>query len=245
MAIVKPTVRFWPEEDYTHPEDVRPLERINFDDLWERMNWYVLISQKSIDELSKGEILSLQEEIRALERKLLNLVKPPFFTISKIGELQENIMEHLSNLVKAGTARLGPFEVEITIRRGSKYFDKIRRESSHFNNLMKDSPNPKSPRKLLTMHETPTRIPGLIYQMALLLGRFGDSIDRCPHCSKIFLKFRSNAVFCGRKCQSVAIMRKKRDISNAPTQKKENFTNKQEKGKNKGGVSHGKTRRKR
>ena len=60
-------------------EDERILQRINFNDEWELMKWYVQVAQKPLQEMSKGDIVSLQEEIKALERTLFHEINPPYF----------------------------------------------------------------------------------------------------------------------------------------------------------------------
>lgn len=42
-----------------------------------------------------------------------------------------------------------------------------------------------------------------------------DAIRRCPHCQKIFLQFRRNAIYCGPACYSVAGMRRLREKERA------------------------------
>jgi hypothetical protein len=52
----------------------------------------------------------------------------------------------------------------------------------------------------------------LTYHFAKLLTRFPDAIHSCPHCNKLFLRFRRNAIYCSRECQSVSVMRKLRGV---------------------------------
>ena len=189
-----------PMHQGTYPEDVRPLERMHFFDMWERMNWFIQVAQKPVDELSQGEILSLQEEIRAAERVLFHNVKPTFFTIEKIKDLQAKILEHIERLSDEGSCLLGPFKVSIWVARFRFIAEKRGISSSSAN----------TPLDLVTWYQTVGGQDGLIYEMGRLLSEFGDSFRRCPHCSKIFLQLRKNAVHCGRKCQSIAVMREKR-----------------------------------
>jgi hypothetical protein len=47
-----------------------------------------------------------------------------------------------------------------------------------------------------------------IHEFAKLLEKYGSLLSKCPHCSRIFLQLRKNAMYCDRKCQRVAVMRK-------------------------------------
>jgi hypothetical protein len=54
-----------------------------------------------------------------------------------------------------------------------------------------------------------------LYLLAQLMSDYASAVTRCPHCHRIFLRLRKNAVYCGRDCHSVAGMRNKRATEKA------------------------------
>ena len=42
----------------------------------------------------------------------------------------------------------------------------------------------------------------------LLIAKYKHKVRRCPRCSMVFLPVRRNCIYCSRKCQSVAVMRR-------------------------------------
>ncbi len=180
------------------PADVRPLDRIKFFvSKWERMNWYVDFAQKNLDRLSPGEVLNYQEDVVALERTLFKIHKPAPPDLPEIKGMQESIRKHLESLADKGVAvfikpasittivapKVVARQEGITLKPG----DAIIADIFYWDGY--------------------PGVRGLVHYLAELLKQFAPSIKRCPHCSKIFLQLRRNAVYCSRQCQSVAGMR--------------------------------------
>jgi hypothetical protein len=192
------------------PQDEAALRRIKyFTGKWDRLNWYVQLMGENLDILSEGELLTLQEEFVALQRTLCHyyytLPKP---TLDAIKAFQVLTKQHLECLVNNDETFLGPFPVEVEIR-----LPKAARERGEKNDdwISKEFGLTASKASGLTQISSCEIVKGmqpcLLYHLAKLLQQFGASIKRCKHCSEIFLQPRSNANYCGRKCQSRAAMR--------------------------------------
>jgi hypothetical protein len=194
-----------PEERW--PEDRRALERIKFDvSEWDQMNWYVTLANADMGHLSPGETLSLQEEVRSLERTLFrDILKVPLPELEEIRNLHSIIRTHLESLADKGYAVIGPFSLKVHIVRpkvppfehGQGWYDLV-----HYPDL--------------------TEGDLLAYHMSQLLQKFGHAIRRCPHCNKIFLQQRRNGRYCGRTCQSRAVMKRIRAEKKATKKPKKN-----------------------
>lgn len=198
----------------------RPLERIKFHDEWELMNWYVLMAQKQLNKMSKGEILLLQEEFMALEYKQSLVVNPHPLGVLEIEQIQKTILKHLQDLADGQGILIGEFRMTIWFN------GKIRGRL----------PDPISWHWLHGDNQ-------FIYHFGLLLEKWSASIRRCPHCSKIFLQLRRNAIYCGRECQSRAFMKKKRaeEKRRKPIRTKIRLSNRKD--EHKGEAPHGKKTR--
>lgn len=164
-----------------HPEDVRALERIHFNvSEWDQLTWYVQFAQKDLDRLSPGELLSVREDVRAVDRTLVRQMQGvegvPGRSDEEIRGLQALVCEKLTELADTGIACLGPFQVIVT---ATFLFGREQLTGDWFQ-----------------------------YRFAQLLKRFCRSVRRCPHCQAIFVQSRRNALFCSRTCQSRAVMKK-------------------------------------
>jgi hypothetical protein len=202
-----------------HPEDERALARIKFEaSEWDQLNWYVQFAAKRIKQLSPGERLSLREEARAVERTLARRIggaeSVPEIDDDELQRLHGFFSKKLLELVTTGHVTLGPFELRILITFG----------------LVSETVGGKG---LLGNRF-------LTYHFAKLLTWFPDAIRGCPHCNNIFLRFRRNAIYCSRACQSVAVMRQLRGVRKNIGRgiKREHMRNIP-----KGRAEHGKTRR--
>jgi hypothetical protein len=194
----------------TDPQDQAALRRINyFTGKWDWLNWYVQLMAKKLDTLSEGERLTLQEEFVALQRTLCHYYYAvPKPTHDEIKTFQAHVKKHLECLVNNYETSLGPFPICIEIRLPKA--ERERGEKDH-DWISKEFGLAASKAAGLTQFSSSEIVKGmqpcLLYQLAKLLQQFGASIKRCNHCSEIFLQPRSNANYCGRKCQSVAAMR--------------------------------------
>lgn len=193
-----------PREDYEdrHPADERALERIKFDvSEWDRMNWYVKLANMDFDKLTEGERLSLREEFWGIKHTLWLDKDNPEPIANEIKGIQRNVAKHLSELADQGKTEFGPFHLRITVECPVVEFKEMYQDL-----------RPEHLRQMHGGHHDTDLISGggFLYYMTQLLQEFGGSIRRCPHCNKIFLQARKNAVYCTRKCQSVAFMRQKR-----------------------------------
>ncbi len=184
-------------------EDRRTLKRIKFDDEWERMNWYVHLCQKPLKEMTHGEISTLQEEIKAIERFLFGHTNPTIFSIRQISRLQKKIQKYLQDLINKGQTMFVGFKMNLWIVHGPVAHQKMQERNP-------TTTNSQPPFDLFSWLKPLSGEEGIIFEMGHLLRRFGASIIRCPHCSKIFLQLRKNADYCSRECQSRAYMRNKR-----------------------------------
>ena len=155
---------------------------------WDQLNWYVQFASKPIKQLSPGERLSLCEEARAIERTLVRRItgaeSVPELSDGELQRLHAFYREKLMGLAIDGQVALGPFELHLHIMFG----------------LVNEDVGGKG---LLGSRF-------LTYHFARLLTEHPNSIAVCPHCKMIFLRFRRNALYCSRVCQSVAVMRKLR-----------------------------------
>ena len=183
------------------PEDERTLKRINFDDLWNRMNWFVQLAQKPLKEMTEGEISMLQEEITAVQGSLFRYNNPPTFTRQQISRLQKKMLKYLEELIDKGQVVFRGLEVTLWVVTNRVNFYK--------NPEVGDE---KPPFYLFSWLTPSTGEKGLLYELGQLLRTFGASVRRCPRldCHKIFLQFRKNAKYCSRDCQSRDYMRIKR-----------------------------------
>ena len=198
--------------DDVHPQDCRALERIRFHfSDWDRMNWYAELIKKDLGKMTPGEVLALQEEFRALKRILwLPFGKGSQFSllppVAEMKATQSLVAKHLQELADKGETTLGPFQLKTHVISPAHAF------RDRYKGM-----EPSALRQLAGVDHKTDLLSGngLVYYLAELLKTFGGSIRRCPHCSTIFLQFRRNAQYCGRKCQSVAVMRKKRSVAKA------------------------------
>lgn len=166
-----------------HSDDQRPLERIKFEvSEWDQLNWYLQFAQRDFAILSGGELLSLKEEVRAIERTLVRRMvgseSLPEPTDDEIRELHIFFKDKLEALADAGWISFAPFEVVVNI--------------NHLGWLE---------------HLAGKR--WLEYHFVQLLKKFSVAVQRCPNtsCNRIFLKARGNASYCSRQCQNRMAMK--------------------------------------
>lgn len=200
--------------DDRHPSDMKALERIRFDiSDWDKMNWFVAIANKDLPAMTPGELQMLREEVVAIKRALrLSWGKTTWDpSLERAKETHRAVSKHLKELAETGQTTLGPFEQQTHIQSADVAFKDV------FSELDSDT---KQSLSGFSHHTKITEGDELLFFMSRLLEQFGGSIRRCPHCSIIFLQSRRNAVYCSRKCQSVAVMRAKRSDESRETKSK-------------------------
>ena len=180
MARLRKTIRQGKESLGPHPDDVRILARMKFGrSEWHKLNWYVQFSAKEIKQLSPGELMTLKEEVLALERTLIreNIQESgiPVHTDEEIKQIHQFIRDTLTELVNSGMVCLGPFQTMISI----SFWETSEWSGGKGNSL-------------------------LPYHFARLLKQFSSSIRRCQNCKNIFVAPRTSAYHCSRVCQSRA-----------------------------------------
>lgn len=202
MARLKDKIRRKVENLGPHPDDVQILARMKFGRSdWHKLAWYVQFAAKDLQRLSPGEIMTVKEEVRALERTLIRQtiqeLGRPVHSEADIQEIQRSIHDTLVELADTGMVCLGPFQTMISI----SFWDASEWSGGAGNSL-------------------------LPYHFARLLKQFVGSIRRCRNCKTIFLAPRTSAHHCSRTCQSraasKAIREKKktnRAVANHPKSK--------------------------
>lgn len=165
-----------------HVDDQRPLTRIAFErSEWDELNWYVQFSNKDLGQLSPGEFISLEEELRAIERTIFRRMTGKD---TLPGPVDEDVRRYhhffrnkLMALAEGALIAFSTFELDVTINyRG------------WLENLVGQR--------------------WLEYHFAELLKTFHFAVVLCPYekCEKLFLRPRANATYCSRQCQNRAAM---------------------------------------
>ena len=233
------------------PKDDRALERMNFFVAdwkarnWERMNWYVTFTNRELAKLSAGEVLTLQEEILALRRTLTRHPNASLPTFKEMEKFQQDLFKHFRDLVDGGRTVVGPFSKSYEVTLPQVVLEQAEGLSEFLGTPA------QTPSKIRTRHTFKHTLPlrdsrdwdnWLLDHMGRLLEQFGASIRRCHHCSKFFLQLRRNAMYCGRSCQSVAVMRRIRQEGTRKQRvpRKVKRAKIRTKGPKKGGIRYGK-----
>lgn len=208
---------------YWHPDyakvqplsatDERALARVGLEKgPEEELNWFLRFANLDVGRASHGELLTIQEDL-AVIIKVHNLYYTPHLpTRDEILELHALLRKHLAELADEGKS-LFP---EVVIRQWiiyPRHHARIRARStgkldevpSHIADCVtSDNPTARS----------------LVY-MVRLVGRLIEKskglVMRCPHCQNLFLQGRRNQEYCGRVCQSVAVMQRLRSAAKAST----------------------------
>lgn len=128
-------------------------------------------------------------------------------------DFQAGAKKVLTGLVDTNEAHIGHFQVSVFIRRG----EGRAAGPSQVNRLGPLVATPAGPFAGLI---GPDGANGLQYHLASLLMRWPDTVQRCPHCQRLFARFRRHAIYCSRPCQSVVAAREGR-IEEAKKKKEE------------------------
>ena len=211
--------------------------RIHWGDSWNTLAWLIQTAQKDLQQESEGERLKVREELAALGlihdsrvallqdqggfRDAVDIVirRDPIPTLQEVQKTQKRILEKLNEWVDKGAVSFGPL--------GLQYWF-VRRDDLWEPDLMKQKSLPgvgAERHHSVGIHFSASQDDAL-YLLAQLMTDYASAVTRCPHCHRIFLRLRKNAVYCGRDCHSVAYMRNRRAAEKAdqevpkPTSKK-------------------------
>lgn len=223
------------------------------EDLLIQMEWYVtLATTTNFGIMPEWEQRKWREEFAAMKLRGMAPVlpvpadtkryprgednKPVLRTflpnLTGIQEVRDGIARHLNELADGKGTFLGPFQTSLTVS---------------FHHIHDAYGRQEIPRHIIYRGEIGEEAVighprSLLIHMTKLLEIYCDQIRRCPHCHAIFLQFRRQQEYCGRRCQSVAVMQKRRNEDKAqkrkPTEEKSHT-----KGSIKGRLRHGKKRR--
>ena len=183
-------------------------------DPWDRLNWLVIFSQRTLDNMSPGDCLSLREELAVLHGQAqmggLPLGDVPLALPGweDVQTLQATVREILTKWVDQGAVDLGPFTLTLELRRSNSPEDGLR-AARGFPNRAKAIPGQGTLEHIARYHLGSDENP-LLFYLSELLRDHASGIIRCPQCLKIFLKLRRHARYCSRECHTVAGMRAKR-----------------------------------
>lgn len=177
------------------------------------LRWLLAFSERTPFHLSQGDWLNLRHEVGALtlavstksvksaeeiEEKIKRLVESKraisiLPSEEEVLELQDKIQRALKELLSPlGTTILGPFRVKVWVSRGDRtQIAPVRK--SYIDQLVEGSVTDR------TMH-----------QIAILLGKYGAMVERCPECERLFLADRKNQTYCSAKCQTRVTSRRYR-----------------------------------
>ena len=131
-------------------------------------------------------------------------------TLAQMQEVRDEIAGHLNDLADGKGTVLGPFQVTVSVR---------------FEHVHDAYGRQKKPRHIIHRGEMGEKVEN-IYRISLLrhlttlLETYCDQIRRCPHCLSVFLQNRRHQEYCSRRCQSVAVMQKRRAEEKAKSKKK-------------------------
>ncbi|MDT3778452.1 hypothetical protein PJI16_12870 [Nitrospira sp. MA-1] len=200
--------------------------RIHYGDSWSTLDWLVQTAQKDLQEESEGERLKVREEFAALavlydsRRALLQgqvgfryavdmvLSKDPIPPLHEVEKTQKRLLEILNTWVDEGAVSLDPLRVQ---------YHFVKRDDLWELDLMQQKAIPGvgiERHHSVGMNFSEPEEEAL-YLLAQLMSDYASAVNRCPHCHRIFLRLRKNAVYCGRDCHSVAYMRNKRAAEKA------------------------------
>ncbi len=159
---------------------------------WDLMKFFIRLANTDVRQLRAGDFLNLQEDY--LEFFSLGYIKIEPLNVDQFASLQKTLSKHLYELMDQGKTVLGPFGSRIIATR-----------------LPAKISNSEE-RVIFCCMNVPTDLTDLdkffIHEFAKLLEKYGSLLRKCPHCDRIFIQLRKNAIYCDRKCQRVAVMRK-------------------------------------
>lgn len=200
-----------------HPTSMSPISALAVEErlgntIWEKLEWFVKFAQKDLNQATEGEKLSIQEELATLELfTVINDVRASSTSVplpewSTVKNTQKVIYGWLTDWVDHSQVLIGPFTLELEIKRVSRTEDLLKAYSPKSQTLIPG----QEPFGQVARFNFKDKNQAVLYRFTELIKEHGTVVTRCPHCLRIFLKLRKNARYCGRSCHSVAGMRAKR-----------------------------------
>jgi len=200
--------------------------RIHWGDSWRTLEWLIHTAQKDLRQESEGERLKVREEFAALSlihdsriallkdqigfRDAVDAVigKDPIPTLQDVQKTQQRILKIFNEWVDQGGVSIGALRIQ---------YHFVRRDDLWEPDLMKQKsiPGVGAERHHSVGMNFSAPEDDALYLLAQLMSDYASAVTRCPHCGRIFLRLRKNAVYCGRDCHSVAYMRNKRAAEKA------------------------------
>ncbi len=123
-------------------------------------------------------------------------------TLEQMQDVRDNVARHLNELADGVGTYLGPFQINFSVK------------FKHVHDAYGRQDIPRHCIYRIEMGKPTTNIfqPNLLRYMARLLENYCDQIRRCPRssCQRVFLQNRRHQEYCDRRCQSVAVMQKRR-----------------------------------
>ncbi len=168
---------------------------------WERLKW--LDELQKMYRIAHGPLISAlavrKQYPRGEESETVPLYPP---TLALMQEARDEIAKHLENLASGNGTFLGPFKVSFSVR---------------FIHVHDAYGRQNVPRHIINRGEVGELVTNiyhtaLLRHMTRLLETYCDQIRHCssPTCRKLFLQNRLDQEYCSRRCQSIAITRKRR-----------------------------------
>jgi len=171
---------------------------------WELLDWFVRFSKIDVINLTEDECSLLDEEVQTIELLHARNMSLQVPTRAELLDLQARVLKPLADLVDAGCARIGPFQVEFVVWRGTRNVPESQRARGVV--MVQGMPSliGYPPPDGIAFQVPPVGPNALIHCLARLLEQYMGALRRCPRCEKIFAQFRRSAVYCSRLCQSQA-----------------------------------------
>ncbi len=200
--------------------------RIHWGDSWCTLEWMIAMAQKDLELESEGECLKVREEFAALGliydtrvallkdqigfRYAVDAVigKDPIPTLQDVQKTQQRILTILNEWVDQGAVSIGPLGLQYWFGRRDDLWEPDLMQQ-------KSIPGVGTTRHHSVGIHFSAPEEDTLYLLAQLMNDYASAVTRCPHCDRIFLRLRKNAVYCGRDCHSVAYMRNKRAAEKA------------------------------
>lgn len=189
------------------PEEWQPLR-------WELLNWFVEFAQVDLESLSDAQSSAKDEEIQVIQLLESFNLNPWVPSREEMKVLQGKVLKVISDLVEAGSVRIGPIPVEFVIWRG---------QWRNVNKSLPDVMQPKGvvmvgripclighpPAEGIAFQIPPVGMDAVLHVLAQLLGKYPSAVRRCrnPDCRRLFARFKAKSrsgqeSSCSRECQT-------------------------------------------
>src|SRR5215467_13773969 len=178
---------------------------------WERLNWWVKFCQRDVPSLPLEDKYRLQKELAVLEKLGTRyempvwFEPPPLLPFPQIEELRLQVLKIFGHLADTRSTRI----------RSCQVFWEVHQPQSFDHRGRIGRANRVVLTRLTSEGLVQRREDIFLIQLQELLRAVPQGICRCPHCKRLFLQVKRQARYCGRRCQSVATMRRSRAQANA------------------------------